>query len=58
MKWMQNNSYDVIIIGSGLGGLSAGAILSKRGKKAINELNNKEGKSFTTTDELFKDLDD
>ena len=27
--------YDVIIIGSGLGGLSAGAILSKKGKKVL-----------------------
>ena len=29
------NHYDVIIIGSGLGGLTAGALLAKSGKKAI-----------------------
>ena len=32
---MNSNKYDVIIIGSGLGGLTAGAALAKKGKKVL-----------------------
>ena len=32
---MEDTKYDVIIIGSGLGGLTAGATLSKQGKKVL-----------------------
>lgn len=34
-KRNQENEYDVIIIGSGIGGLSCGALLSKRGYKVL-----------------------
>ena len=32
---MNKQNYDVIIIGSGLGGLSCGATLAKNGKKVL-----------------------
>ena len=30
-----NNKYDIVIIGSGLGGLTSGAYLAKKGKKVL-----------------------
>src|SRR5271165_2962240 len=30
---MSENAYDAVVIGSGLGGLTAGALLAKRGRK-------------------------
>ena len=32
---MENNKYDIVIIGSGLGGLTSGAYLAKQGKKVL-----------------------
>ena len=32
---MTSNKYDVIIIGAGIGGLTAGAILARNGKKVL-----------------------
>lgn len=32
---MSNNKYDIVIIGSGLGGLTSGAYLAKQGKKVL-----------------------
>ncbi len=41
---MQDNIYDVIIVGAGMGGLSAGAFLAKEGKKVlVLEKHNKPG---------------
>lgn len=35
MNSEKNNSYDIIVIGSGIAGLTAGALLAKAGKKVI-----------------------
>lgn len=34
-KYKMQNKYDVIVIGAGIGGLAAGAILSRKGKKVL-----------------------
>ncbi|PZD76835.1 NAD(P)/FAD-dependent oxidoreductase [Mesonia sp. K7] len=46
---MKNNTYDIVIIGSGLGGLASGVILAKEGYKVcILEKNNQFGGNLQT----------